>query len=117
MNFITGQIRAEGKEYIFRDNGFRLALTDRFGKYRDRDVTIGIRPDDFSAANGSELTLKVEVVEPLGSSVYAYGRAAGRAIQARVPEGLTAVRGQDLPLKIDPGKIHLFDGKTDTALE
>jgi len=116
MNFMTGQIRIDGNKIYFRDNEFRLELDNRLEKYRDRDVTIGIRPDDFSAATGSDLVFLVDVTELLGSAVYAYGRTGKNTIQARVPEGLTAVRGQTLNLKIDPRKIYLFDGKTDTAL-
>lgn len=116
MNFMTGQIRMDGEKIFFMDNEFRLALDKQFEKYRDRDVTIGIRPDDFSAVTGSDLAILVDVIEPLGSAVYAYGRAGKNTIQARVPEGRTAVRGQSVSLKIDPGKIYLFDGKTDTAL-
>jgi multiple sugar transport system ATP-binding protein len=116
MNFITGQIRSDGSKTLFRDREFQLALSARFEKYRDRDVTIGIRPDDFSAVSGSDLSILVDVVEPLGSAVYAYGRAGKNTLQARLPEGLTAVRGQTLTLKIDPGKIYLFDGKTDITL-
>jgi multiple sugar transport system ATP-binding protein len=116
MNFMTGQIRMEGNQTVFRDSDFRLSLNHRFDKYRDQDVTIGIRPDDFSATSGSGLVLTVDVTEPLGSAVYAYGKSGRNPIQARVPEGLTAVRGRNLSLKIDPDKIYLFDGKTDTAL-
>jgi multiple sugar transport system ATP-binding protein len=117
MNFMTGQIQTEGNKIIFRGKAFRLALGARFEKHLNRDVTIGIRPDDFSAVSGSDLALTVDVVEPLGSAVYAYGRSGGNTVQARLPEGRTAVRGQVLNLKIDPGKIYLFDGKTDTALD
>jgi multiple sugar transport system ATP-binding protein len=116
MNFLVGAIRKDGGEVVFRDGDIRLRLNKRFEEYLDREVSIGIRPADFSAATGSDLAIAVEVVEPMGSEIYVYGKFGRNTIQARVPEGKTAVRGRVLDLKIEPNKIYVFDGKTDTAL-
>jgi multiple sugar transport system ATP-binding protein len=116
MNFLAGAIRKDGGEIVFRDADVRLRLNKRFEGYLDREVSVGIRPADFSAAAGSDLAIAVEVVEPMGSEIYVYGKFGRNIIQARVPEGKTAVRGRVLDLKIEPDKIYVFDGKTDTAL-
>jgi len=109
------------------DGGGVLAAVDedRFGAALEpgRKVVVGIRPHDFVVTGAGEAvaTLKVELVEALGFEAFAYGwlRASGPRVVTRL-EALDARRvraGAELPLGVDPARVHLFDPQTGRALD
>ena len=115
MNFIPGVITRVGNRIVFRGQDVTLELNRDRGQYADRKIILGIRPADFTAA-GSSLSITVDAVEPLGAERYVSGRFGSHPVQARLPDGLSARRGETLQLAVNPDTIYLFDGKTDTAL-
>jgi multiple sugar transport system ATP-binding protein len=73
------------------------------------------------APEAAAATLKVELVEALGFEAFAYGwlRASGPRIVARL-EAADAKRvkgGGELPLTVEPARVHLFDPTTGAALD
>jgi multiple sugar transport system ATP-binding protein len=74
-------------------------------------LVIGIRPEHLSVGGGGELTMKVALVEDLGSDSFIYGSLADD------PDSNVIVRsGRDHPrpgevikVGVDPGHLHLFD--------
>jgi ABC-type sugar transport system ATPase subunit len=89
-----------------------------------RAVTVGVRPHDFTIAgdaSAAAATLKVELVEALGFEALAYGwlRASGPRLVVRL-EAADAKRvrpGDQLPLAVDPSRVHLFDPQSGKALD
>lgn len=115
MNFIPGNIVQDRGQVRFQAEEVILNLNADHGRYAGRSVIIGIRPSDFFTP-GSPLKIKVDAIEPLGTEKYLSGRLGAYTVQARLPDGLKAQRGEILPLTVNPDKIYLFDGETDSAL-
>ena len=126
MNLVDAAItRKDGRCLV--DGGGVLAPVDeeRFGEALEqgRSVVAGVRPHDFTVADPKDAvaTLKVELVEALGFEAFAYGwlRASGPRIVARL-DAADAKRvrpGDQLPLGVDPARVHLFDPQTGRALD
>jgi multiple sugar transport system ATP-binding protein len=81
-------------------------------------LVVGIRPEHLSIGGGGELTVKVSLVEDLGSDSYVYGSLAGQ------PESNVIVRcGRDHPrpgevikVGVDTSHLHLFDAASGQRL-
>jgi ABC-type sugar transport system ATPase subunit len=126
MNLVDAVVtRKDGQTWV--DGGGVLAAVDedRFGAALEpgRKVVVGIRPHDFTVTSAADAaaTLKVELVEALGFEAFAYGwlRASGPRIVARL-EAADAKRvraGAELPLGVDPSRVHLFDPQSGRALD
>jgi sn-glycerol 3-phosphate transport system ATP-binding protein/multiple sugar transport system ATP-binding protein len=127
MNLVDAAIaHKEGRTLL--DGGGVLAPVDedRFGDALEagRGVVVGVRPHDFvvcSSGPDAVATLKVELVEALGFEAYAYGwlRASGPRIVVRLDaaDARRVKAGDQLPLGVDPARIHLFDARTGLALD
>ena len=81
-------------------------------------VTLGIRPEDLytSAESPDDRTLSdpvpgtLEVLEPMGNEIFAYVRVApGSQVVARLEPQSLGAPGEPIGLRLDLGKVHLFD--------
>lgn len=116
MNFISGTIKVIGKDIQFQSSDITFKLNKEFKQYLDRSVHIGIRPTDFSTTKGSEITINVDVIEPMGNELYVYGRCGATMLSARVAEDAAPSVGQPLILKVNPERLYIFDEKTEQAI-
>ena len=127
MNFLNGKIADQNGDYFFQDRAIKLRLLPqhhpKIASYRDRDVILGIRPEDvydkiFAQDARPEFTLAatVDVVEPMGSEIYLYLNAGRNSFVARVSNQDTATVNQDLQVVFDMSKAHFFDPKTEVAI-
>ncbi|UFN49979.1 sn-glycerol-3-phosphate ABC transporter ATP-binding protein UgpC [Roseomonas sp. OT10] len=73
-------------------------------------LTLGMRPEHFLPGDGpGALPLAVELIEPLGSETVVHGRLpTGEAMVVRVNGPFS---GAALPVRLDPGELHVFDGE------
>ena len=87
----------------------------------ETDVTLGMRPENFSLSEGDGIGLDVAVVEELGADAYLYGTPAGLSedqqlqapqIVARISSRRPPQRGTQVRLAVDPDHIHVFSNKT-----
>jgi multiple sugar transport system ATP-binding protein len=117
MNFISGSVVKRNKKIMFRSRDLALDLKKNSGKMVNRQVTIGIRPTDFSIARGSELHIVVDVIEPMGTELYIHGRLGNTILSARVPEDAAPTVGKPFTVKVDPKKIYFFDEKTEHKIQ
>ena len=138
MNFVTGSVEggelALGAHTVPLGDSVRAALGGRTG-----DVVVGLRPEDFSTANGFGPGLPAEVafVESLGSEALVHFRldgvaplqlddqiaggeeqrgTLGRLLVARFPAGSRPAAGERLGLAIAHDRVKLFDPATGDAL-
>jgi ABC-type sugar transport system ATPase subunit len=75
----------------------------------------GVRPQDVEgvAALEADLTGRIEVVEPMGSTVLVHaGREAGPGFRALLAADSELSVGQPLPVRFPPDRLHFFDAKT-----
>jgi len=80
--------------------------------------TLGFRPEaltDKPSADGSNLQMKVDVVERLGSDQYLYGQVGGDQVTARVDPRMKVGPGDTAQLGLDTRSIHLFDAESESA--
>ncbi|HEX2856021.1 MAG TPA: sn-glycerol-3-phosphate ABC transporter ATP-binding protein UgpC [Propionibacteriaceae bacterium] len=88
----------------------------------DNTVTLGIRPEAFSLAEGNQgIAVDVAVVEELGADAYLYGTLAGLSEEDRIsaPQIISRIssrqppqRGSQVRLAADPTQIHVFNNTT-----
>lgn len=97
------------------DAGTRIVLPVGDGTQSVGDtVTLGIRPEHLTLANGGDNPLQVvaDVSERLGSDTYCHVRTAGgEALTMRIPGDLASQYGETLNLHLDPAHCHLFNAQ------
>jgi multiple sugar transport system ATP-binding protein len=125
MNFASVRVHnADGGLRADR-SGFGIDLPPEIGarlrSYADRDVTIGIRPEDLEIANGSHppgfcFDAVVEVVERLGPEILLDLQVGDQTMVAAVEPTVRAKRGDKLRFALRPERIHFFDATSEAAI-
>jgi sn-glycerol 3-phosphate transport system ATP-binding protein len=109
MNLLDGTVRG-GR--LSLDGGAALTLP---GKAPDGPVLAGIRPEHLALAEGAPADLEIvaEAIEPLGADTLVHGRLEGGPdITVRLSGTPKLAEGDRMPLRVDPGRLHLFDPGT-----
>lgn len=128
MNFLDAKLESHNDAIAVVGKDLEIVFPKRLSthleKYVGREVTFGIRPEDiydqqYVRESGPMVPFKamVEVVEPIGSEVYLHLEIGGNKMVARVDAHTSAKVGEPIQLVLDARKIHLFDVKTEVALE
>jgi multiple sugar transport system ATP-binding protein len=125
MNFSTVTLTEREGRLAAVNNGMSIEvpahLVDRVKPHTNKQMTLGIRPEDLRVANGSDpagLTFdsKVEVIEQLGSEILLDVRVGDGTMVASV-EPTTRTKMQDtLRLAMNPARLHFFDAKAEAAV-
>jgi multiple sugar transport system ATP-binding protein len=118
MNLLRGRLH--------RDNGWHLAMahglvplgtlpsqTPMLENWRDRDIVLGVRPEDLqpAAPHASIMQAKVEVVEPVGNEVFLNLHFEGNALVSRVPPQHLPAPGTSMQLGLNMDRLHFFDAQ------
>lgn len=110
--------------YAVLSDGTRSNLanftSERFSKYVNREVTVGIRPEHIEVSpylkGSTKIRTRVDVVEPLGAESYIYFSLSGQSFCARVDAEQHFDANQDVSVTFSPDKTLLFDAETDMAI-
>lgn len=129
MNFIDGLITKNGSDYYFQFGQYGILIPkeknvdDVLNEYADKNVVLGIRPEnvhdepEFLAKAGQDVVeADVEVSELMGSETYLYLTCEGCSITARVNPATTAKPGDRIKIAFDLKKMHLFDRETEKTI-
>jgi multiple sugar transport system ATP-binding protein len=151
MNFMPGQLADGMLKWPLEDMPLPAETMRRLEQEKvPQDVIVGIRPEDFEDAalvdgskreRGATITVKPDVLESLGSEVFAYfpvpkpqgaqvdelqrvaaevgaGDTPGSesTFVARLNPATKAQEGTPFSLWLDTHKLHLFDAQTGKAL-
>ncbi|OPX18475.1 glycerol-3-phosphate ABC transporter ATP-binding protein [candidate division WOR-3 bacterium 4484_100] len=116
MNFIPGKIKEVDNLPVFVHPSLNLKLNRKFLRFINREVELGIRPDDFSRNHGLEIQMIVDVVEPMGNERYIYGHCGDIMLSARIQQDEHPESDKPFRLTIAPEKIYLFDAQTEKRL-
>jgi multiple sugar transport system ATP-binding protein len=144
MNFMPATVEGDSVKLPMGDVQLPQELRERVGRMEGKQLLAGIRPEDFEDAaltgdahdRGSTFQAKIEVLESLGSELYAHFTVAtdqqiesqelrelaedvgggevpmageeGRIV-ARLDPGSEVRVGQESELWVDATRIHLFD--------
>ena len=127
MNLLPGEIVETGERTVVKMDGGGTAVSHYPTTEADRgaQVKVGVRPEDFVAANGEEFIFqgRVDITEALGEVTLLYFET-GEASMEDIEKGDAAViaklqgvhqnlRGNEVKLGADPSKVHIFrDGRS-----
>jgi multiple sugar transport system ATP-binding protein len=129
MNFFEAKVdRAGSGLAVVIGDSFVLPVPDSKAGYLashvGKAVYFGIRPEDLHDANyvprgvdeSARLDAVVNVIEPMGSEIYAYVENAGKEFIGRFDPRSEARNGKPLGIVVDMGKMHVFDRESEKAL-
>ncbi len=83
----------------------------------EKNLVLGIRPENFEISDGDGIGIDVGVVEELGADAFLYGTLAGlsdedqltaQQIVGRIHGRKPPKRGETVRLAIDPSHVHVF---------
>jgi multiple sugar transport system ATP-binding protein len=119
MNFFS--VELQGDAAVFSNCGaqapLEAAIRSRLKAAAGRGV-FGVRPEHFEvvAAGSSGIPVQIKLVEPLGSDTLIHFDLAGTPAIARVDPSLKPKLGEQLFLRPQADKTHLFDATTGQVL-
>jgi multiple sugar transport system ATP-binding protein len=135
MNQIPGRLETH-QELHFAGGGLSLPLGPRWGRLAGQSgmaVVLGARPEDIHPAGadspgeaapassadaaGGIFRARVEVVEPLGSEVLLVVAAGETSLSVRLRSGRPPRVGENLMLRMDRDRLHLFSADGGEALD
>ena len=126
MNFFDARIVAQDGALFVEGGSFRVAVPEAFNAnlegYAGKDVVFGVRPEDISLHRsgvdaGNTVTARAEVVEILGSEIFAHLTCGPDALVARmdVPEQPITV-GETIRIDFRMARTHVFDKESSLAI-
>ncbi len=96
---------------------------DVCGSYKDKDVTLGIRPEDIADAlpedsrgQWEKFNAVVEGIEPLGAEIILEMVSGQQSFTARVDPDSKSRLSEEVDVYFNMRKIHLFDTKTQKVI-
>ena len=113
MNFLPGRLVQDGTA-VQLEAGPLIPLR---GRRPGEAVTLGIRPEHLTLG-GSDLTLTVDLIEPLGSETLLHGRLPGRdadTMTVKVPGSVQATETVTVGVQAD--QAHVFDAGTGKRID
>ena len=124
MNFMTSHINGTTDNLTAVTEGFTLPVPPEKRKalspYLNKEVILGIRPDDLSEAMSMEekgtMKAAVEVVQPVGSQIYLDVKVGDNALLASVNAQTRVKSRQEIILKARLENLHFFDPVSEKAI-
>ncbi len=118
MNFFDGGLEGEERERCrMVGRGFTCELRPLTSK-TSAEVRLGVRPEDIELSPDGEPMAQATVVvrEPLGSDLYLTLELNGATFKARTRPSADFDRGDLVPFRFDPEKVHLFESASGKSL-
>jgi len=126
MNFFDARLVNEAGQFFIDGGSFRVAMPEAFhanlAAHAGKEVVFGVRPEDISlhqagAEVGHTISAKAEVVELLGSEIFAHLSCDPHALVARmaVPKQRIGV-GETIQIDFKMANTHVFDKNTSDAI-
>jgi len=124
MNFVDAHIDGSGEDLMVVSDGLTLPIpAEKRGAlmpYRNKEITLGIRPDDLSAAGSMEeqgtIRAAVVVVQPVGSQIYLDVKIGSNNLIASVNAQTRVKAHQEIILKAQLENLHFFDTVSEKAI-
>jgi multiple sugar transport system ATP-binding protein len=124
MNFIRAHIEGAGSNLAVVSEELRLSVppkkTKALSAYQNREVILGIRPDDLSATGsleeGGTFQADVAVVQPVGTQIYLEVKVGGHDLIASVDAQTHARPHQKIILKARLDNLHFFDPASEQTI-
>ncbi len=129
MNFFDGRLSCTNGEYSADLPDARIVLSDRAQaslKAQDtpqKDIILGIRPENITLASQEGIPAVVDVSEMMGSEIYLHVTAGAHDVVIRIPtvdlpekykNGIPF--GEKIRFTFDPALAHVFDKESEENL-
>ena len=122
MNFIKSKVKKlkdsiylqVGNYEIILPNNKAKALEDK--NYIDKEVIMGIRPEDIYIGTEKDYEGKLNVYELLGAEVFLYFDMNNEPVVARVEPSVRLKPDDKFYYNFDIEKIHIFDSETEITI-
>ena len=126
MNFFDARLVVEAGQLVMDGGSFRVTMPEAFRTnlvaHAGKEVVFGVRPEDIAlqqpdAEVGSTISARAEVVELLGSEIFAHLSCDAHALVARmdVPKQPIGV-GDAIQIDFKMANTHVFDKNTSEAI-
>ncbi|MBR3538401.1 MAG: sn-glycerol-3-phosphate ABC transporter ATP-binding protein UgpC [Eubacterium sp.] len=129
MNFIDSKVVKSGADVLLMFGSHSIKVPEAkankliAGGFIDKDVVLGIRPEDIhdeqlfiESSPESVIDARINIYEMLGAEVYLYFSIDQFDITARVNARTTARPGDTVQFAFDLSKIHIFDKETEQVI-
>ena len=127
INFLNCKVEREDGGIYLKDDGFRVKmlkeLEDKVENYIDKEVILGVRPEDINnlvevreASKDSTVSAVVEVVEPIGSEIYLHVIIGKNKLLARVNAHDRSKVGDKVDMVFSMNKVRVFDKETEDRI-
>ena len=112
---------------LFLDDNIKFKLSEKIinkinGNYENEELSLGIRPNDFSLGNKIDFDFvveKIDLIEKLGNETLVYINLPGRSESTIISLKLDMSEKLEAPLylKINKERIHLFNKNEESILK
>jgi multiple sugar transport system ATP-binding protein len=124
MNFLTDKVAEMNGGIVLQENSFELKPPAEhipcLKNYVGKDIYFGIRPEDLSfveaPAPENNMTVAVEVVEPLGADIHLWLKTETQPLVARTEPHHSFGIGQSINLVPRLDKAQYFDKDTELSI-
>ena len=121
MNFINSKVVKYENKYFIEFSGSLMSAPQRFmdkiKDYENKEVIMGVRPEDIIIEEKSEVKASVDIMEVMGSEAYVYLKLNdGSKLIAKTGSGVNFNVGDEVGIKANPDKIHIFDKETEKSI-
>lgn len=125
MNFFKGVL----KENAVMIDKWKIEVPEekmkglRNNGYTNKEIIIGIRPEDFyygkvieALPYNAKVTVCIDVAELMGAETYLYSNLNGQSFVARVDTSLDVQSQSNIELGLNMDKVHYFDSETEKRI-
>ena len=127
MNFFRAKLVQANGGLAVESGTFQVKIPKEYydvcGSYKDKDVTLGIRPEDIADAipedsrgQWAKINAVVEAIEPLGAEIILEMVSGQQSFTARVDPDSKSRLGEEVEVYFNMQKIHLFDAETQKVI-
>jgi len=126
MNFFDVRLVNEAGQLFIDGGSFRVAVPEAFRAvlipHADKDLVFGVRPEDIALHQpgddvSSTVSARAEVVELLGSEIFAHLSCGAHALVARMPVPKQPIGvGDVIQIDFKMANTHVFDKSTSDAI-
>jgi len=116
MSFLRVETALRRGDRVIRIDGAAVEMPELFEDRAESKFALGVRPENVSFADSSQLRGRVIGAEYLGTTQIVTVTTAGGLLKARLPSGHTVQIGETVGLRLRPDRLSLFDAMSGQVL-
>ncbi|HDP36285.1 MAG TPA: ABC transporter ATP-binding protein [Candidatus Atribacteria bacterium] len=121
MNLIDVFLEQLEEQFLLKNEDITIEIPAKIGKLiqsrsQDKEIVLGIRPEDIKIDHKKGKEAEVYVIEPMGMQVLVTAKLGNLQIRVLTTPPFTKKMGEKVKLHLNANKIHLFDKNTERSL-